>query len=82
MDGLRAAWDRGRRARDEAAWLGVARDGTTLEGALPGSGPADGFADLAATVPGAGRPRGDGQPWTGPNGAGPGAAHADEEDTL
>jgi serine/threonine protein kinase len=77
---LQARWRR--RARDEAAWLGVARDGTTLEGALPGSGPADGFADLAATVPGGGRPRGDGHPWTGPNGAVPGAAHADEEDTL
>jgi serine/threonine protein kinase len=82
---LQARWRR--RARDEAAWLGVARDGTTLEGALPGAGQADGFADLAATVPGADRPRGDGVPWTGPhgagpNGAGPGAAYADEEDTL
>ena len=78
--GLKARWHR--RARDEAAWLGVARDGTTLEGALPGSGHGDGFADLAATVPGAGRPRGDGHPRTGPNGAGPGSTHADEEDTL
>ena len=77
---LQARWRR--RARDEAAWHGVARDGTTLEGALPGSGHADGYADLAATMPGAGRPRGDRRPWTGPNGAGPGAAHADEEDTL
>jgi serine/threonine protein kinase len=77
---LKARWHR--RARDEAAWLGVARDGTTLEGALPGSGHADGSADLAATMPGAGRPRGNRHPGTGPNGAGPGAAHADEEDTL
>ena len=67
---------------DEAAWLGIARDGTTMEEALPGSGHADGFADLAATMPGAGRPRDDGHPGTGPNGAGPGPAHADEEDTL
>ncbi len=78
--GLKLRWHR--RASDEAAWLGMARDGTTLEEALPGSGHGDGFADLAATVPGAGRPRGDGHPWTGPNGAGPGAARADEEDTL
>jgi Domain of unknown function (DUF4407)/Protein kinase domain len=78
--GLKAQWHG--LARDEAAWLGVAREGTTLEEAQPGSGHEDGFADLAATVPGAGRPRGDGHPWTGPNGAGPGAAHADEEDTL
>jgi hypothetical protein len=78
--GMKARWHR--RARDEAAWLGVATDGTTLEEALPGSGDADGFADLAATMPGAGRPNGAGQPGTGPNGAGPGSAHADEEDTL
>jgi hypothetical protein len=78
--GLKARWHR--HARDEAAWLGVARDGTTLEEALPGSGHADGFADLAATMPGAGRPRGAGHPGTGPNGAGPGSAHPDEEDTL
>jgi hypothetical protein len=78
--GLQARWHR--RARDEAAWLGVSRDGTTLEGALPGFGRADGFADLSATTPGVGRPRGAGYPGTGPNGAGPGSAHADEEDTL
>jgi serine/threonine protein kinase len=77
--GLKARWLRG--AGDEAAWLGVAREGTTLE-VLPGSGHADGFADLAATMPGAGRPHGAGHPGTGPNGAGPGSAHADEEDTL
>jgi len=78
--GLKARWHR--RARDEAAWLGAARDGTTLEGALPGFGHVDGFADLSATAPGAGRPRGAGYPGTGPNGAGPGSGHADEEDTL
>jgi serine/threonine protein kinase len=78
--GLKARWHG--RARDEAAWLGLARDGTTLEEALPGSGHADDFADLAATVPGADRPHGAGHPGTGPNGAGPGSAHADEEDTL
>jgi hypothetical protein len=84
--GLKARWHR--RARDEAAWLGVARDGTTLEEALPGSSHADGSADLAATMPGAGRPRGAdrprgaGHPGTSPNGAGTGSAHADEEDTL
>ena len=77
--GLKARWHHG--AADEAAWLGVARDGTTLE-ALPRSGRADGFADLAATMPGAGRPSGAGHPGIGPNGAGPGFAHADEEDTL
>ena len=64
------------------AWLGVATDGTTLEEALPGSGDADGFADLGATVPGAGRPYGAGHPGTGLNGAGPGSPQADEEDTL
>jgi len=78
--GLEARWHR--RARDEAAWLSVARDGITLEEALPGSGDADGFADMSATAPGAGRPHGVGHPGTGPNGAGPGSAHADEEDTL
>jgi len=78
--GLKAQWRR--RARDEAAWLGAARDGTTLEQALPGSGHADGFADHAATAPGSGRPHGAGHPGTGPNGAGPGSARADEEDTL
>jgi len=78
--GLTARWHH--RARDEAAWLGVARDGTTLEEARPGSGPADGFADLAATVPGAGRPHGASHPGTGANGAGHGSAHADQEDTL
>lgn len=78
--GLKARWHR--RARDEAAWLGVTTDGTTLEEALPGSGDADGFADLAATMPGAGRPNGAGHPEAGPNRAGPGSAHADEEDTL
>jgi len=78
--GLQARWHR--RARDEAAWLGVARDGTTLEEALPGSGDADGFADMSATAPGADRPHGVGHRGTGPNGAGPGSAHADEEDTL
>jgi hypothetical protein len=78
---LRARWHR--RVRDEAAWLGVARDGTTLEEGLPGPGHADGLGDLAATVPGAGRPHATGAHGTGgPNGAGPGSAPADEEDTL
>jgi hypothetical protein len=39
--GLRARWHR--HARDEAAWSGIARDGTTLEAAVPGYAFGPGF---------------------------------------
>jgi len=80
---LRARWRR--RARDEMAWLGVARDGTTLEAALPNPGQVPGVTDPAATVPPGGRPHGTGG-LTGAGGAngpglpGPGPTRADEED--